>query len=75
MDMDTDQTSHAAQNFTLRIWREELGNGQSERRGQIRQVGNGEVRYFRDWQTMVSCIEELLAESEGARKKELRGGD
>jgi hypothetical protein len=33
--------------FTLRLWNEPLGNGQSEWRGEIKNLSTGEVRYFR----------------------------
>ena len=46
--------------FVLRVWLEELGNGQSEWRGQLQQVSSGEVHYFRDWQTMIGYLMEML---------------
>jgi len=48
----------------LRIWLEELGNGHSEWRVQMQQVGSGEVHYFRDWQMMIASLVDILAEPE-----------
>lgn len=44
--------------FTVRVWREDRGDGQREWRGQVRHVFSGETRYFRDWQTLVTFIVE-----------------
>jgi len=35
--------------FTVRLWLEELGEGQQEWRGKLKNVANGDERYFRDW--------------------------
>ncbi len=51
--------------FTLRLWAETLGDGRSEWRGQLRHVVSGEVRYFRDWLTLVSLLGELLPDAPG----------
>jgi len=44
--------------FTVRVWREELGEDRSEWRGQARHVLSGETRYFRDWPSLVAFIVE-----------------
>jgi hypothetical protein len=46
--------------FTLRVWREDLGEGRVEWRGKVQHVMSGETRYFRDWQTLVAFIQETL---------------
>ena len=43
--------------FTVRLWQEELGNGQTEVRGKVQHVSSGEVRYFRDWPMLAYGIE------------------
>lgn len=56
------QISHL---FTVRLWAEPVGFTQVEWRGKLQHVLSGEVRYFRDWQTMIVQIEELLAAARG----------
>lgn len=51
--------------FTVRLWMEELGNGQTEWRGQVQHVLTGEKRYFRDWSTLIEFLMMKLQEMEG----------
>jgi hypothetical protein len=39
--------------FTVRLWQEELGN--------VQHVSSGEVRYFRDWPTLITFLQALLS--------------
>jgi hypothetical protein len=58
-----DDADHGAQKshvFMLRLWPEDLGSGQTDWRGKVQHVNSGEVRYFRDWQTMEAFVEGLL---------------
>ncbi|MCX8061201.1 MAG: hypothetical protein N3D16_01325 [Anaerolineales bacterium] len=50
--------THRSTLFTVRVWQEELGEGQSEWRGKAQHVLSGETRYFRDWQILVAFIVE-----------------
>ncbi len=45
--------------FTLRVWRERLGNGQTEWRGQIRHVLTGQVHYFSGWSALAEHLQTL----------------
>jgi hypothetical protein len=56
------QRSHL---FTVRIWSEVLGGGQTEWRGQVRHVTSGETRYFRDWSSLVTYLVQMLEQLEG----------
>ncbi len=47
--------------FTVRLWREELGDGQTELRGKVQHVSSGEVRYFRDWPALIAFLLALLS--------------
>ncbi len=47
--------------FTVRLWREELGNGQTEVRGKVQHVSSGEARYFRDWPTLIAFLLAMLS--------------
>jgi len=58
-----DDAGHPAQSshlFTLRLWSEDLGSGQTDWRGKIQHVNSGEARYFRDWPTLEAFVEGLL---------------
>lgn len=46
--------------FMVRVWQEDLGEGKTEWRGQVRHVISGEVRYFRDWATLVEHLKAML---------------
>jgi len=45
----------------VRLWQEELGNGQIELRGKVQHVSSGEARYFRDWPTLIAFLLALLS--------------
>jgi hypothetical protein len=47
--------------FTLRVWQEEVGHGQTELRGALTHVLTGKTGYFRDWTTLVGLIEPFVA--------------
>lgn len=49
--------------FTVRVWQEDLGEGQTEWRGQVRLVASGDVRYFREWSALVPLLVTMLAEA------------
>jgi hypothetical protein len=46
--------------FTLRLWLEDLGSGQTDWRGKVQHVNSGEAQYFRDWATLEAFVEGLL---------------
>lgn len=54
-------TSHTlethSQLFTVRLWREELGAGETEWRGQVTHVLSGEAHYFRCWDQLGRHLE------------------
>jgi hypothetical protein len=47
--------------FTVQLWLEDLGNGQAEWRGQVKNVANGEERYFRQWSVLGRLLKAMLA--------------
>jgi hypothetical protein len=51
--------------FTVRLWLEPLGDGQSERRGKVQHVPGGEAQYFRDWPALQASLEKMLQKLEG----------
>jgi hypothetical protein len=58
--MDRSSQEYRWHLFTVRIWREEVGDGQAEWRGQVQHVQSKEVRYFREWATLVAAILNIL---------------
>jgi hypothetical protein len=48
--------------FTIRLWRESLGDGRVEWRGQVQHVLGGERRVFRDWASLARYLECRLQE-------------
>jgi hypothetical protein len=49
-----------SQLFTVRLWLEDLGEGRSEWRGKVEHVLSGQTRYFRDWATLITFLQEML---------------
>jgi len=47
--------------FTLRMWQEEAGEGQTEWRGKVQALPEGEAYYFRDWSGLIGRLEVMLA--------------
>ena len=64
--MDTTHPPSRSHLFTVRVWREDLGHSQSEWRGEVHDVESGEVRYFRDWSTLLTLVQVMLPEPEGS---------
>jgi hypothetical protein len=62
--MDTGRRYDRSHLFIVRLWREDLGEGQLEWRGKVQHVLSGEVRYFRDWPTLTALLLAMLADSE-----------
>jgi hypothetical protein len=58
--MDTAHPPAHSHLFTVRVWREDLGEGQTEWRGEVQEVVSGEVRYFRDWPTLPALVQAML---------------
>ena len=58
------QPPHRSHLFTVRLWLEDLGDGRTEWRGQVQHVLSGEVRYFRDWPTLITLLLEMLHAAE-----------
>jgi hypothetical protein len=61
---DKDKKSKPSQLFMLRIWLEEIREGQTDWRGRAQHVSSGEVKYFRNWQMLRDFMEEKLRQQE-----------
>jgi len=64
--MDTAHPPSRTHLFTVRVWREDLGEGQTEWRGEVQEVVSGEMRYFREWQTLPALVQAMLPKQGGA---------
>lgn len=57
----------------VRVWLEDLGDGKTEWRGQVKHVLSGEAQYFRDWFILIRILQEMLTGTEepiqGYRKR------
>jgi hypothetical protein len=62
--MDQDQLHPRSHLFTVRVWAEDIGNGQTEWRGRVRHVTSGETYYFRDWPTLIAHLLKMLPRTE-----------
>ncbi len=58
--MTQGRTHHRTHLFTMRMWAEALGDGQIEWRGKVQHVLSGEARYFRDWDTLITYLQDML---------------
>jgi hypothetical protein len=67
-----EQQQHSSYLFMLRLWREELGGDEIELRGKVQHVTSSEVRYFRDWPTLIAFLLQVLSDSEP--KVNMEGG-
>ncbi len=63
--MDEAPRSQGSHLFTVRLWAEAPRAGQVEWRGKLQHMLSGEVRYFRDWATLIAQIEELRDSAQG----------
>jgi len=52
--MDAEPKGPRSHLFTVRVWREDMGEGQWEWRGKVQHVGSGEAFYFREWQVLIT---------------------
>ncbi len=58
-----DDANHLARKshlFTLRLWLEDLGSGQSDWRGKVQHVNSGDVCYFQGWPSLLTFLEGKL---------------
>jgi hypothetical protein len=64
--MQTGGETHALRShlFLLRIWDEDLGDGQKEWRGRIQHTTTGQIEYFRDWQVVPALLRAMLVQSQ-----------
>lgn len=66
MDQTTpgDEPHRRTHLFMVRVWYEQPGESKTEWRGQLKHVLSGEVRYFRNWTTLVEQMKLFLSKAE-----------
>lgn len=50
--------------FTIRVWQEEVGYDQTEWRGKVQLITNGNVYYFQGWEGLVPLLLTMLKDVE-----------
>jgi hypothetical protein len=48
----------------VRVWQEEVGHDQTEWRGKVQLITDGNVCYFRGWEALVPLLLSMLSEVE-----------
>ena len=64
MTLDRTSPSLTSHLFTVRIWREELGDGRIEWRGKVQHPLSGEAQYFREWAELIACVREQVGDTD-----------
>jgi len=64
MNMDKPSQHPRSHLFTVRVWKEEVRNGQIEWRGKVQLVNSGDVRYFREWAALVPLLIAMQSEAD-----------
>jgi len=65
--LERDDNPSRSHLFMVRVWLEDLGDGKQEWRGKVQCVTGGEVKYFRDWQTLLEDLQVMLADQKQRR--------
>ncbi len=61
--------------FTVRLWLEHLGDGQTEWRGKVQHASSREALYFRDWSTLSAFLARWAQAPQGGASTEEASGD
>ncbi len=64
VSVDTEPPAQRSHLFTLRLWQEAVGDGESDWRGKIQHVISGEARYFRGWPALEAFLEEVAGNAD-----------
>jgi hypothetical protein len=59
--------------FTLRIWEEALGEGNTEWRGRLQEIVTGDTVFFRDWPGLVTTLKRLTSKPARVPEGQLGG--
>jgi hypothetical protein len=64
MSMDKPYQHPRSHLFTVRVWQEEVGHAQTEWRGKVHLITDGNVRHFRGWEGLAPLLIAMLSELE-----------
>ena len=64
MSLDRTSPSLTSHLFTVRVWREELGEDRVEWRGKVQDALSGEARYFREWAELIAFVREQIKDEQ-----------
>ncbi len=62
--MDKHTQNRRSHLFIVRIWLENLGDGQMEWRGKAQSIPGGETTYFRDWMALLAFLKQIVPKAE-----------
>jgi hypothetical protein len=62
MESERHERVRRSELFTVRLWREDLGDNQTEWRGKVQHVQGGEAFYFREWSMLIAALLKMLPE-------------
>ena len=62
--MPTEPNKRQSHLFTLRLWTEDMEDEEVEWRGRLHHVATDEVRYFRDWPSLIPMLLNMLRDAE-----------
>ena len=68
MPFDRTSPSLTSHLFTVRIWREELGDDRVEWRGKVQHALSGEAQYFREWAELIAFVREQVGDIDHANE-------
>lgn len=68
MESERHERARRSELFTVRLWREDLGDNQAEWRGKVQHVQGGEAFYFREWSMLIAALLNMLPEPEPPEK-------
>ena len=69
-EMDRQRQQPRSHLFTVQLWQEELGQGQTEWRGKALHVSSGQVQYFREWPKLILFLQAMLSSPEPGTQSE-----
>ena len=68
MEMNRDRLRPRSHLFTVQLWQEELGHGQTEWRGKAQHAPSGQVYYFREWSKLILFLQAMLSTPEADKQ-------
>ncbi len=64
MNKDESERHPRSHLFTVRVWQEEVSRDQTEWRGKVQLITDGNVRYFQGWEALAPLLLAMLLDWE-----------